>query len=146
MAIMRKWTGRIRTADRDEYVRYIEDTGLHDYGSTPGNLGYEMLVRDLPDGSSEVTTTSWWQDLVSIAAFAGENIDLARYYPEDDRYRALVGSTVRTPLFDVEVPVVAHRLAERDTGSERKRSSLSRSASWARRRSVMSVTIASAPS
>ena len=38
-------------------------------------------------------------------------------HPDDERYRYLFGSTVRTPLFDVEVPVVAHRLAEQDKGS-----------------------------
>jgi valyl-tRNA synthetase len=38
-------------------------------------------------------------------------------HPDDERYRPLVGSTVRTPLFEVEVPVVAHRLAQPDKGS-----------------------------
>ncbi|MGY1828905.1 valine--tRNA ligase [Geodermatophilus sp. SYSU D01180] len=38
-------------------------------------------------------------------------------HPDDERYRSLFGRTVRTPLFDVEVPVVAHRLAEPDKGS-----------------------------
>src|ERR1017187_8390136 len=38
-------------------------------------------------------------------------------HPDDERYRHLFGSTVRTPLFDVEVPVVAHRLGEQDKGS-----------------------------
>lgn len=38
-------------------------------------------------------------------------------HPDDERYRELVGRTVRTPLFDVEVPVLAHRLAEPDKGS-----------------------------
>ncbi|GAB3192385.1 valine--tRNA ligase [Geodermatophilus arenarius] len=38
-------------------------------------------------------------------------------HPDDERYRQLFGTTVRTPLFDVEVPVVAHRLAEPDKGS-----------------------------
>ncbi|SFE36077.1 valine--tRNA ligase [Blastococcus tunisiensis] len=38
-------------------------------------------------------------------------------HPDDERYRPLFGKTVRTPLFDVEVPVVAHRLAEPDKGS-----------------------------
>lgn len=38
-------------------------------------------------------------------------------HPDDQRYRHLVGSTVRTPLFDVEVPVHSHRLAEPDTGT-----------------------------
>ncbi|MFB9837370.1 valine--tRNA ligase [Actinoallomurus acaciae] len=38
-------------------------------------------------------------------------------HPDDERYRELVGTTVRTPLFGVEVPVVAHHLAEPDKGS-----------------------------
>ena len=38
-------------------------------------------------------------------------------HPDDERYQPLFGKTVRTPLFDVEVPVVAHRLAEPDKGS-----------------------------
>jgi valyl-tRNA synthetase len=38
-------------------------------------------------------------------------------HPDDDRYRPLVGSTVRTPVFDVEVPVVAHQLADPEKGS-----------------------------
>lgn len=37
--------------------------------------------------------------------------------PDDDRYKPLFGKTVRTPLFDVEVPVVAHHLAEIEKGS-----------------------------
>src|SRR5436305_7174492 len=38
-------------------------------------------------------------------------------HPDDERYQPLFGQTVRTPLFGVEVPVVAHRLAEPDKGS-----------------------------
>ncbi|MWA00020.1 valine--tRNA ligase [Actinomadura sp. LD22] len=38
-------------------------------------------------------------------------------HPDDERYRELFGTTVRTPLFGVEVPVLAHRLAEPDKGS-----------------------------
>ncbi|HTY71262.1 MAG TPA: valine--tRNA ligase [Actinomycetes bacterium] len=38
-------------------------------------------------------------------------------HPDDHRYQSLVGGTVRTPLFGVEVPVVAHRLADPDKGS-----------------------------
>src|SRR5699024_7025943 len=33
-------------------------------------------------------------------------------HPDDERYRSLFGSTVQTPIFDVEVPVMAHPLAE----------------------------------
>ena len=38
-------------------------------------------------------------------------------HPTDQRYADLVGRGVRTPLFDVEVPVVAHPLAARDKGT-----------------------------
>jgi valyl-tRNA synthetase len=38
-------------------------------------------------------------------------------HPDDTRYQPLFGSVVRTPLFDVEVPVVAHPLADPDKGS-----------------------------
>ena len=38
-------------------------------------------------------------------------------HPDDERYQPLFGSTVRTPAFDVEVPVVAHPLADPEKGS-----------------------------
>jgi valyl-tRNA synthetase len=38
-------------------------------------------------------------------------------HPEDERYRPLFGTEVRTPLFGVAVPVLAHELAEPDKGS-----------------------------
>ena len=38
-------------------------------------------------------------------------------HPDDERYAPLVGTTVRTPIFDVEVPVVAHPLAQPDKGT-----------------------------
>ena len=38
-------------------------------------------------------------------------------HPDDERYEERFGTTVRTPLFGVEVPVLAHRLAEPDKGS-----------------------------
>jgi len=38
-------------------------------------------------------------------------------HPDDERYQPLFGTTVRTPLFDVEVPVLAHHLADPEKGS-----------------------------
>ena len=38
-------------------------------------------------------------------------------HPDDERYQALFGTTVRTPLFGVEVPVLAHSAAEMDKGA-----------------------------
>lgn len=38
-------------------------------------------------------------------------------HPDDERYRPLFGTSVLTPIFGVEVPVLAHHLAEPDKGS-----------------------------
>ena len=84
--IFRTWRGKIRTSDRAEYVAYIRATGLDDYAATPGNLGYQMITRDLGDGTTEVATMSWWDSMDAIRAFAGDRPELARYYPEDDRF------------------------------------------------------------
>ncbi|MDT9598653.1 hypothetical protein [Sphingosinicella rhizophila] len=84
--ILRRWASRIRTADREAYVGYIEKTGIADYLETAGNLGCQMLMRDLGDGLTEVTTLSWWSSMDAIRAFAGEDVEVARYYPEDDEY------------------------------------------------------------
>src|SRR6202008_2055799 len=38
-------------------------------------------------------------------------------HPDDERYQPLFGTTVRTPLFGVEVPVLAHHLADPAKGT-----------------------------
>jgi valyl-tRNA synthetase len=38
-------------------------------------------------------------------------------HPNDERYQHLFGTTVKSPLFDVEIPVLAHRAAEPDKGA-----------------------------
>jgi valyl-tRNA synthetase len=38
-------------------------------------------------------------------------------HPDDERYQPLFGTTVTTPVFGVEVPVLAHPLAEPDKGT-----------------------------
>jgi valyl-tRNA synthetase len=38
-------------------------------------------------------------------------------HPSDERYKDLFGTTVRSPLFDIEIPVLAHEAAEPDKGA-----------------------------
>jgi heme-degrading monooxygenase HmoA len=83
--IARIWKGVVRRADADAYADYIRETGFHAYGETPGNRGAWMLRRD--DGDrTEFVTYSLWDDRNAIAAFAGDDIEAAIYYPEDERY------------------------------------------------------------
>jgi heme-degrading monooxygenase HmoA len=84
--IARIWRGWVSTTRVGDYVGYIERTGIAEYRRTPGNLGAQMLTRDLGDGRTEVLTLSWWTSLDSIRGFAGHDIDVARFYPEDDNF------------------------------------------------------------
>jgi len=86
MAVLREWRAEIRRDLKDEYVRYVTETGLASYLGTPGNLGASIAVRDLDAQRSEIVTLSWWTDLEAIKAFAGEEIGRARYYIQDDRF------------------------------------------------------------
>jgi heme-degrading monooxygenase HmoA len=83
--IARIWRGVVRREDAGEYAKYINRTGMAEYRSTPGNQGAWMLRRD--DGDrSEIITFSLWDSRDSIQAFAGQDIDQAVFYPEDDRF------------------------------------------------------------
>jgi heme-degrading monooxygenase HmoA len=93
--IARIWRGWVATDRVDDYVDYIERTGMAGYRQTPGNLGAQMLTRDLGDGRSEVLTLSWWTSLDVIHAFAGADIERAKFYPEDDEYLLDRETTVR---------------------------------------------------
>lgn len=98
-SVMRSWRGWIRTEDRETYRAYLEETGLSEYRNTPGNRGAIVVFRDLGDGTSEVRTLSWWESRAQIAAFAGDDIDVAVFYPDDDRYLTARETTVEH--FDV---------------------------------------------
>jgi predicted lactoylglutathione lyase/heme-degrading monooxygenase HmoA len=84
-SVARIWRGRVRKELIDKYRAYIAATGLADYRKTPGNRGAYMLTAPRED-DGEVITLSFWDSRDSIAAFAGEPIDRARYYPEDEAY------------------------------------------------------------
>lgn len=83
--IARIWRGWTNHADTEAYSDYVRKTGITAYGSTPGNRGAYLLTRAEGD-RTEVLTISFWDDIDSIRAFAGEDIDSAVFYPEDDRY------------------------------------------------------------
>ena len=92
--IARIWKGVVRRDDAEAYVNYIVNTGMAEYHSTPGNQGAWMLRRD--DGDrSEIVTFSLWDSRDSIRAFAGDDIDQAVFYPEDDHFLLERDLTVR---------------------------------------------------
>jgi heme-degrading monooxygenase HmoA len=82
--ISRTWHGRVPAAKADAYHTYLLRTGLADYQSTPGNVGL-LVERWVDDDVAHFLLTTVWDSLEAIKRFAGEDYELARYYPEDDR-------------------------------------------------------------
>ena len=93
--IARMWRGWVRTDKVAEYVDIVERTGMDGYRRTPGNLGAQLLTRDDGGGRTELITLSWWSSIDDIRAFAGDDIERAKYYPEDDEYLVDREHTVR---------------------------------------------------
>jgi valyl-tRNA synthetase len=71
---------------------------------------YHRVAFHKSDGSGDVHIQTTRPELLAacVALVA---------HPDDERYQALFGSTVITPLFGVEVPILAHPLAQPDKGS-----------------------------
>lgn len=83
--IVRIWDGRTKTSDAEAYCEFVIATGITDYKSVKGNLGAQVWQRQ--DGDiTHVWTVSWWEDFESIKAFAGKDIEKAKYYEEDNDY------------------------------------------------------------
>jgi valyl-tRNA synthetase len=70
---------------------------------------YHKIAFHKPDGSPIHIETSRPELICSCVALVA--------HPDDERYQPLFGSTVTTPLFGVEVPVVAHELADPEKGT-----------------------------
>lgn len=83
--IGRTWHGRVPAAKADAYYAYLQRTGLSDYVKTPGNRGVYVLRRADGDVTHFLLLT-FWDSLDAIRAFAGDDYERARYYPEDDAY------------------------------------------------------------
>jgi valyl-tRNA synthetase len=73
----------------------------------PGNYHRIAFAKD-GGGTIEIETTRP-EMLASCVALVA--------HPDDERYQALFGTNVVTPLFHVEVPIVAHELADPEKGS-----------------------------
>ncbi|MCL2465917.1 MAG: valine--tRNA ligase [Micrococcales bacterium] len=73
---------------------------------SPGS--YHRVAFHGPDGPVHIETTRPELLPACVALVA---------HPDDERYQPLFGTTVRSPLFDVELPVMSHWAAEKDKGA-----------------------------
>jgi heme-degrading monooxygenase HmoA len=69
----------------DEYWLFLHEHAFPDYPTTPGIAGVRVLRR-LDGEQAHFLTLSYWDSLEAIRAFAGDEIERAKYYPEDQHY------------------------------------------------------------
>ena len=83
--IARVWAGATRADDADDYLAYLHRTGLAEYARTPGHRR-TITMRRIADGRAEFLLVTLWDSLDAVRAFAGDDLDRAVFYPEDDRF------------------------------------------------------------
>lgn len=83
--IARTWHGAVPAAKAEAYHQYLLQTGVPGVKGTPGNLGV-TIIRRVEGHIAHFIFTSYWTSPAAIRAFAGEDIEVARYYPEDAEY------------------------------------------------------------
>jgi heme-degrading monooxygenase HmoA len=67
------------------YAGCLEETGVKAYAATPGNLEVRMLHRTQGE-RTEFLMFSLWESMDAIRAFAGDDVETAVFYPQDDRF------------------------------------------------------------
>ena len=99
--IVRMWHGRVPADKAKAYRAFLNERAIPDYQSVAGNLGVYILER--PDGPvTHFITVTFWESLDAIGGFAGEDVETAKYYPEDQDF-----------LLEFEPAVVHYRVVGR---------------------------------
>ncbi len=99
--IARTWHGAVPTEKADAYHDLLLRTGVADYRATQGNRGV-FVLRRFENGLAHFLVLTLWDTVESVRAFAGPDVERARYYPDDERF--LVELEPSVTHYDVLVP------------------------------------------
>jgi heme-degrading monooxygenase HmoA len=83
--IARTWWGATKAEDAEAYREYLQRTGLAEYRRTEGNRG-ALGLRRIVDDRAEFFLVSLWESEEAIRRFAGQDIQRAVFYPEDEHF------------------------------------------------------------
>jgi antibiotic biosynthesis monooxygenase (ABM) superfamily enzyme len=98
--IARVWRGATRADDAGTYAAYIEESGVGPARDLPGARG-SLVLRRIEGDRAVFETIILFDSLDDVRAFAGDEIERARFFPEDDRY--LVDRALTVEHYDVDV-------------------------------------------
>lgn len=83
--IARIWHGKTKAEHFEEYSEFMRERAIPDYQKTDGFIRLSFLRR-LEDDVAHFQLMTYWESLEVIKGFAGEDFELAKYYPEDTDY------------------------------------------------------------
>ena len=83
--IARIWHGKTDIANYESYTEFLKDRAIPDYEKTKGFRGLTFL-RNTVNSEGHFKLITYWDDYDVIKNFAGNNIEEAKYYPEDKAY------------------------------------------------------------
>ncbi|WP_076259060.1 valine--tRNA ligase [Intrasporangium flavum] len=109
----------LRNLERGEAYQ-SEAPGLWDVTFQTAVAQAELEARDYPGAYHRVAFHRPGGEPVHIETTRPElipSVVALIAHPDDERYQPLFGTTVTSPLFGVEVPVLAHHAAEMDKGA-----------------------------
>lgn len=83
--IVRIWRGWTTRADASAYEEYMRTMAIPAYTGVEGNRGACFTRRDVGDNTQFVLMT-WWTSYEALRSFAGDDLERAVFFPEDERY------------------------------------------------------------
>lgn len=79
------WHGRVPTSKAEAYREFLNTRAIPDYQSVEGNVSVYILEQ-LEGDITHFITLSFWENMEVIQSFAGQDVGVAKYYPEDKEF------------------------------------------------------------
>lgn len=83
--IARIWHGKTDIKNLEKYTEFTKRAAIPDYSQTEGFKGLTFLRQQKGD-EAHFTLITYWRNEEAIKAFTGEEIEKAKYYPEDESF------------------------------------------------------------
>ena len=83
--IARIWHGVTPATRSDEYLEFLNRTGVPGYRTTEGNRAVYVL-RGIEEDLAHFLTLTLWDDIEGVKRFAPPDPNKAKYHPEDEEF------------------------------------------------------------
>ena len=83
--LARMWHGKTSLAHYEIYSKFLRSKAIPDYQGTPGFVKL-MFLRNVVNGEGHFTLITVWKNMEVIKNFAGNDINKAKYYDEDQEF------------------------------------------------------------